>query len=201
MKLGSLSHQRRSLRLKEYDYSQSGAYFVTLVTKSRECLFGEVNAGVIQLTKYGTILQRTWTNLPLHYPNIILEAFVVMPNHIHAIIGIIATDSESSGLILGNNSEQKDYLNGETYLRVDKFTNPNRKTRHSLPEIVRAFKSFSARQINQMRHTPGIALWQRNYYDHIIRNQAEMERIVLYIQANPGKWLEDEENPLVNRKV
>ena len=168
--------RRKQIRLREYDYSQPGAYFITICTKDRIGMFGKIVDGDMIMHEYGNIVQLCWNVLPDHYDNIQLDEFVVMPNHIHGII-IINDDAVGAGLRpapTGNNVNPK---------------------RHGLSEIIRAFKSFSARRINEFRHTPCAHVWQRGYYDHIIRNVQALNRIREYISTNPERWQLDRENP------
>jgi REP element-mobilizing transposase RayT len=175
MKFDPKIHHRHTIRLQGYDYSQSGAYYVTIVAHGRECLFGEivdvadVGAGLrpaptatMKLNEFGKIVQRAWFDLPKHYPHVELGTFCIMPNHVHAVIILIDVVAIK---------------------------------RHPLSEIVRAFKSFSARRINELRKMQGVPVWQRNYYEHIIRNAEEHNRIHLYIESNPVNWIKDNENP------
>jgi len=148
---------RKSIRLPQYDYSNPGSYFVTIVTHQRQPIFGQVVDGQMILFNAGLIVQRTWDDLPKHYPGICLDAMVVMPNHVHGIITLIGSN-------------------------------------HPLTEIVRGFKSFSARRINLVRDEQGRPVWQRNYYEHIIRDEIEFRRIFDYIETNPARWKEDREN-------
>ena len=157
--------------MKGYDYSQSGAYFVTIVVWQRECLFGEIVDGGMRLNEYGKIVQRAWFDLPKHYPHVQLGTFCIMPNHVHAVIIFIET--------VGAGLKPAPTV-----------------ARHPLSEIVRAFKSFSARRINELRKTQGVPVWQRNYYEHIIRNSDEHNRIHLYIGSNIDNWITDDENPV-----
>ena len=172
MRLDSERHYRRSLRLKGYDYSRDGAYFVTICTKNRECLFGEIVNGSMLLTPFGEIVGACWDDLPCHYQHMELDAFVVMPNHIHGVIVLADT-------VVGAGFKPA----------------PTRK-RHGLPEIIRAFKTFSSRRINGLRNAPGTSLWQRGYYEHIIRNENSLNDIRNYIQFNPAMWQWDRENPV-----
>jgi REP-associated tyrosine transposase len=160
-------HHRRSIRLKEYDYSQSGAYFVTVCAWKEECLFGEIKNGEMLLNKYGGIVRNCWDDLPNHYQHAQLDEFVIMPNHVHGII----------------------------VLKVGAGFKPAPTKQYGLPEIVRAFKAFSSRRINDIRDTCGISIWQRNYYERIIRGEKDLHSIREYIRYNPLKWEEDEENP------
>ena len=166
-------HQRRSIRLPGYDYAQPGAYFVTLCTHDREALFGEVMADAMRLNPYGEIVSMVWQDLPRHYPRVELDAFVIMPNHVHGIIVLNDDDGVGAGLRPA----------------------PTLTKRHPLSEIVRAFKSFSARRINALRATPGVPVWQRNYYEHIIRNELEWDAIRKYIDLNPDRWALDHDHP------
>jgi putative transposase len=159
-------HHRHSIRLPGYDYSRAGAYFVTFVTWQRENLLGHVDQGAVHLTPAGRIVQRGWLDLPRHYPHVALDEFCIMPNHVHAII--VLSDGDCAG-----DADAR---------------------RHALPEIVRALKSWSARRINAIRHTTGLPVWQRNYYEHILRDQDEMDRARRYIQENPIHWDADQEN-------
>jgi len=153
--------KRKSIRLKHYDYSQNGAYFVTICTKDK-CL-------TINTKEIRDIIQETWDNLPEYYPEVILDEFVIMPNHIHAII----------------------IINNHFYNFVGAGLRPARK----LSEIVRALKSFSSREINKFLNTPGQSFWQRNYHEHVIRNDNDLHDIRKYINDNPLKWETDEYNP------
>ena len=175
--------RRRSTRLPGYDYGQPGAYFITVCTQGRACLFGDVVDGEMRLNRLGEMVQWTWHDLPNHNANIRLDAFVAMPNHVHGIIWIVDDPVIVVGATVGAGSEPAP-------------TEPDPTHRaHGLPEIVRQFKTFSARRINQWRNTPGTAVWQRNYYEHIIRNEASLNRIREYILTNPLRWAVDRENP------
>ena len=154
MNYDPLIHHRHSIRIKNFDYSGPGAYFFTVVTMNRVVLFGEVIHGEMHLNEIGRIILSAWMDLPNHYLFLELGAFLVMPNHVHAVV--ILTEDARVG----------------TGLRPAPTVN-----RHGLPEIVRAFKSFSARRVNEYLGTPGHAVWQRNYYEGIIRDQEERDRI------------------------
>jgi putative transposase len=155
-----LRPRRRSLRLQGYDYSQAGAYFITACTQNRATLLGEIIDGDARLSEMGTIVQQTWDDLPVHYRGIDLDAFIVMPNHVHGII-----------------------------ILADQF-----ERRHAIPEIVRGFKTFSARRVNERAGKRGSVLWQRGYYEHVIRNEKTLDRIRAYIANNPAQWPDDPEN-------
>ena len=170
--------RRNSLRLKGYDYTQDGLYFVTLVTQGRVSLFGEVLNGAIILNRYGEIVQQEWERISMVRPTIELGAFVIMPNHLHGILFF--------------------QENGAYTVRATRRVAPTAITLQSgsLGAVMGQFKSIVTKRINTVRGTPGIPVWQRNYYDHILRNQADLELTWQYIQANPAQWDQDEENPV-----
>jgi putative transposase len=193
MKFDPKIHHRHSIRLQGYDYSQSGAYYITIVTFGRECLFGQVINGEMRLNQSGQIVQRAWFDLPNHYPHVELGAFCIMPNHAH---GIIVLDDGGRGGSISKIPVPIMAISNETPLPAGEQTRPYIVAkRHPLSEIVRAFKSFSARRINALRKTPGLPVWQRNYYEHIIRDDDDYNRIQLYIESNPVNWMKDDENP------
>lgn len=172
MKFDPQKHHRRSIRLKEYDYTQPGGYFITIVAYQRATLFGKIVNGEIQLNALGIIADECWRAIPDHFPNVELGAFVVMPNHVHGILAI---------------NEDVD-ANAST--STEQFQKP---VPGSIPTIVRSYKSAVTRRIGREHNATGI--WQRNYYEHVIRNQTEWDRIHRYIEANPSTWTEDKENP------
>jgi REP element-mobilizing transposase RayT len=212
-------HHRRSVRLKGYDYTQAGAYFITICTQGRECLFGEVADDEMHLNEYGRIVRDVWFDLPNHVSNVVLDAFVVMPNHVHGIVvivngdvvgvGVDGADSVGAGSV-GAGSEPAPTVTTTTTAEpaptattttpaptTTAEPTPTPTKRHGLPEIVRQFKTFSARRINEHRGTTGTPVWQRNYYEHIIRDDASLNRIRQYILNNPIKWALDKENPVL----
>lgn len=189
------THHRRSIRLKGYDYSLEGAYFVTTVTRGRECIFGKIVNGGMHLSKYGKIVLIALEELPRHFPNIELNEYVIMPNHVHIII--VIKDSGRGGSRQLSKTITGDYAPDRIILPDTNKTRPYTRLPITLSEIVRSFKSFSARRINIMRQSTGSAVWQRNYYERIIRNEGELKAIYDYIYANPRQWAEDEENPVI----
>ena len=176
MKYDIVKRHRRSIRLKGFDYRQPGGYFITAVIKDRVCLFGEIVNGQIRLNDTGRIIQAVWNDLPSHYPDVELNAFVVMPNHVHGVIVLVDDGGVGRGAVGAGLKPAP--------------------TRHGVPEIVRAFKTFSARRVNEARKTPGVPIWQRNYYEHVIRSDEVLTRIREYIANNPTQWDLDRENPL-----
>jgi putative transposase len=168
-------HQRRSIRLKGYDYSQPGAYFVTICAHNNESIFGHVINGNMHLNEFGKIVEKEWLKTFDMRKILKLDIYVIMPNHFHGII-IIAD---------GRGTLQR-ARTGE------KFGKP---VSNSIPTIIRLFKSATTKQINQIRQTTGMELWQHNYYEHIIRNENELNQVLEYIINNPLQWQFDKENP------
>ena len=161
-----INHHRRSIRLREFDYASEGAYFITLCTWHQECTFGTIVDDQMQLNEYGKIAMKCWHDLPAHYECIKLDEMVIMPNHMHGII-----------------------------IDVGAGFKPAPTKRHGLSEYVRALKTFSARKINNCRNHPGCPVWQRNYYERVVRNENELHEIREYIINNPLKWELDENHP------
>jgi len=168
-------HHRRSIRLRGYDYSRPGAYFITICTQDRACLFGEIVDGKIRMNDAGKIVHDEWLRTADIRPNVELDAFVVMPNHLH---GIIVLHPDRRGTL-------------QRAPTVEQFGKP---TSNTIPTIVRLFKSAVTKRINEHRGTPGARVWQRNYYEHIIRNEKSLNNIHEYIANNPMKWKWDREN-------
>ena len=148
---------RRSLRLKKYDYSRGGAYFVTVCVRKRLCLFGNVADGEMVLNQFGAIVRDEWLKTAEIRDNIEMDGFVVMPNHVH---GIILIQARRGTACRARISEQ--------------FGKP---VPGSLPTVIRAFKSAVTKRINQKRNTRGRAVWQRNYYEHVIRDDDDLNKI------------------------
>jgi len=188
---------RRSVRLKDYDYSLPGAYFVTLVTRSRDCIFGAIQGEGIALSRAGQIVELVWKLIP-NYFLVRLDEWIVMPNHFHGIIVIDGPDfgkGEAGGKEL--HLPQSALLSPASPQRPNDMASnrPAGTVPGSLGAIIHTFKSMTTYKINALQKTPGGMIWQRNYYEHIIRSEEEWERIRLYIQVNPLRWEEDDENP------
>jgi putative transposase len=168
------AHNRHTIRLRDRDYSQPGAYFITLVTRGRECLFGEIKNGSMCLNEAGQIVRDVWNTLHERYPQIDTGTAAIMPNHFHGIVMI-----------------------NETQARViNELSLPIARRRMTLPLVVGYFKTNTAKRINKLLHSEGIPVWQRNYYERVIRNDDEHHLIHLYIEANAANWQDDEENPV-----
>jgi putative transposase len=184
-------HRRRSIRLTGYDYSQTGAYFVTICTQNRECLFGDIVDGEMGLNDAGCIVKQCWDNIPAHFSHVELDEFIVMPNHVHGIIVIVGAQFIAPcGTITPSNHNA---TNNDKNHGAMKQGAINRAP--TIGEIVRVFKARCTHAINQTHNTPGHPVWQRNYYEHIIRDDEEINRIREYIIENPAKWTKDNDNP------
>ena len=165
---------RKQTRLKNYDYASAGWYYITVCTNNRECMFGNIINGKMKLNKYGKIIQNVWQSLPQHH-SVKLDGFQIMPNHVHFVINIVGA----------------------------RFPRPNAgssrpqsgSSRPTLGQIVAYFKYQSTKQINILRQTPGKRLFQRNYYEHVIRNHQSLNEIREYIKNNSKNWETDRNNP------
>ncbi|GAP18498.1 transposase [Levilinea saccharolytica] len=188
-----MQHRRRSIRLPGYDYTRAGAYFVTIKAHGHETSLGEIHDGGMHLNEYGKIVEHAWQDLPVHYAQVELGTFCIMPDHVHGIILLHNVDDVVVGagaVVVGAGLRPAPTPTTHTTpTPTDPIpTNPRI---YPLSEIVRAFKSFSARRINAVRQAPGTPVWQRNYYEHIIRSEQEYQQIHQYIQANPANWAEN----------
>ncbi len=178
--------ERRSIRLKGYDYSCAGAYFVTICSHKRECIFGEIVDGVMQLNEYGQIVHSEWLNTAVVRPNVVLEVFIIMPNHLHGIIALTDVDRHIVGAT----------RRVAPTVRLYTTSRPTGPASGSLGAIIGQFKPAASKRINRLRNTPGLPVWQRNYYEHVIRNESELSRAREYIVNNPLQWDLDRENPV-----
>jgi REP element-mobilizing transposase RayT len=179
-------HHRRSIRLRNYDYRSAGAYFVTVCAFQRECLFGEVVDGEMRVNRFGEIVQAEWEKSAMVRENLQLDEFLVMPNHLHGIV-IIVDDVGATRRVARNNADQSK--------RATQRVAPTGPVAGSVGAFLGQFKSIVTKRINTIRSNPGCPLWQRNYYEHIIRSECELGNIRRYIEENPLNWDQDENNP------
>lgn len=213
----SKNYRRKSIRLQGYDYSQPGAYFITLVTEKRICWFGEIHNRAMLLNDCGIGFFKLWQDIPKRFPNIILDEFILMPNHLHGIIWI--KDSRLENLDINPMLDDDAKLGVGARLGVEATlvvaqietsgTRPD-ATRHNatdpkIGDIVGAYKSLSTnfyiKGLNEKRW-PRFKkrFWQANYYERIIRNEKALNHIRKYIQQNPLKWALDHESPNATTK-
>jgi putative transposase len=165
MKYDSNRHGRRSIRLNGYDYSRAGAYFVTVCTRDWACLFGEIADGQMLLNAAGLVVEQCWLAVPRHYPNVELDQFVVMPNHVHGIVAIVETV-------------------GATHASPPRRAGPKGR---SIGAVVGSFKSAVTKRINELSNTSGTSV--------IVRDDASLDTMREYIVRNPLRWDYDRENP------
>jgi len=184
-------YHRRSIRLPEYDYGQEGAYYVTICAQDRKCIFGQIKNGRMQLNEWGSMVHSFWERLPEHYCGLVLDSFVIMPNHVHFII-IIANDVVPRG----RGEVTSPLGDGDNNLVMGEVTSPLRDSaKHTLGQVLAFYKYQTTKAINLANSTPGRKIWQRNYFEHIIRNERSYNEIRKYIIENPRYWAADDENP------
>jgi putative transposase len=167
--------RHKSIRIQGYDYSQPGTYFITICTSQKKMLFGEITQGIIHLSILGEIARQELEQLSLKFSKIHMDTFVVMPNHIHVLITISASD-----IVIQT-------------AKAEAFRHP---VPGSIPTVVRAYKAAVTRRAAMRRDNSISEVWQRNYYEHIVRTEREKEQIYAYIISNPDQWDADEENPV-----
>lgn len=167
--------ERKNIRLREFDYSWPGAYFITICTYQRQLLFGTIVNETMQLNDCGKIVEEEWKKTEQVRKEIILDTYCVMPNHFHGIV------------IITDNNEQKQNPVG-THGRASLQRKPR-----SIGSLVAGFKSVVTKRIHEINNTPHIPVWQSRFYDHIIRNDKELDNIRRYIYYNPSQWETDEE--------
>lgn len=199
MKFDPQKHHRRSIRLKGYNYAQTGAYFVTIVTQGRESLFGDVRNNEMVLNDAGNMVAKWWCTLPRKFPSIAVNTFVIMPNHFHGII-IIEENVGADLRVCPNGTENDGGREKGEHAGSPLPDNGTPRPNAPISQIIQWFKTMTTneyiRGVKQLGWTTFLGkLWQRNYYEHIIRDDADWDRIQRYIEANPAMWADDQENP------
>ncbi|MBT1072789.1 transposase [Geobacter chapellei] len=201
MPYNSAIHHRRSIRLRAFDYRSNGTYFITICAFQRESLFGEVVDGDMRLNRLGMAVDACWQSIANHFPNVQLDEFVIMPNHFHGIMNIVGHvgAKQGSSASPGFGIEGNNVGNCNKGEAGEAIASPLRDgtVSGSLGAVIQNFKSISTRKINKIRNNPGCPVWQRNYYEHIIRSESDLTNIRQYIANNPLKWDMDDNN-LVN---
>ena len=187
-------HHRKSIRIKGYDYSQAGAYFLTMVTHQRKCIFGEIRNGEMSLNQAGKIVRWEWENLPRRFKFIELGAFVVMPNHFQGIL--IFNHVQTAHPVHADSKEINEPLHENQRAGPDGSPQrPRGPKPASLGAIIGQYKSKVTKRIWKIPSLQGKPICQRNYHDRIIRNDRELKIFWHYIEANPANWDEDNEYP------
>jgi putative transposase len=182
-------YDRKSIRLKGFDYSLPGFYFITLIAKNRLCLFGEIEIGNIHLNEIGLLVKDCWHGLAKTFTNIKLDEFALMPNHMHGIVEQL--DTSGKGEAFSARKVMLDDRNSENASPL----RPHGTQSGSLSSVIQNFKSVSTRMVNKRFIKAGNKIWQRNYFERIIRNDRELNTIRQYIIENPMNWEKDVENP------
>lgn len=195
MSFYSKNHHRRSIRLKKYDYSQPGAYFITICTHNRRCLFGDILDGQMNLNEFSEIALQCWIEISNHFPNVSLDEFVVMPNHVHGIIWI----NNQTNVVVQNIESNVGATLAVAQNNIGAVASPA----PTIGNIVGTYKSIVANKclkiFKENNQVMG-KLWQRNYYERIIRNERELDKIREYILGNPLRWELDIENSEKKKK-
>lgn len=168
MKYNPKIHHRQSVRLRNFDYSQSGLYFITICTVQRQMLFGEISNGEMQCNDLGKLVNQHWQFIPDHYPGTQLHDFIIMPNHLHGIIQLVGAQFIAPELNQGAINRAP-----------------------TVGNIVRGFKAKLTYAAHHMGIMPGASIWQRNYHEHIIRNEMSYQVTANYVRTNPQRWIED----------
>jgi REP element-mobilizing transposase RayT len=216
MPYNPLFHNRHSIRLQGYDYSSEGAYFLTICTYQHQHMFGNIDEGVMYLNQYGQIVHDEWEKSAIIRAEIELGEYVIMPNHMHAIVFIVddprrgvrpnapTTNANTTNTNTKNtNTKNTNMMNvnmmnvnmmnvNTTYGKTNSENKPSGLQSKSIGSLISGFKSSVTKQINLIRNTPGEPVWQRNYWDHIIRNDESFDKIEDYIINNPLNWHQDQ---------
>ncbi len=215
--------KRKPIRLHDFDYAEPNAYFVTICTRNRACLFGRIIDEVMHLNDFGRIASEMWKTIPAHFPNMVLDEWVVMPNHVHGIIFIV--ELSRRGIVSPQEPCTKLRATHASPLPRDsdrRIQRPPVGARHAspgtdadshkLPKInaaprngsigvaVGSYKSAVTKHIGDVFGESDGSIWQRGFYDHVIRNRTALDRIRRYIAENPARWSRDPENPDRNSK-
>ena len=184
-------HKRRSTRLKGYDYSQPGVYFLTICTQLHRCLFGEIVGGKMQPNLCGSIVSDEWLRSFEIRDELDLDEWILVPNHIHGLV--IINDTHVAGSAREMATGKVEIRSGRQRRQNSRSVMPGRKPR-SISSFVAQFKSTSARRIHKVLGISAKSVWQRNYYDHIIRNEKDLDTKRQYIAENPLRWEAEREN-------
>jgi putative transposase len=173
-------HFRCSIRLENYDYSQEGTYYLTICTYNRETIFGQIENGEMKLNAIGHLVQEEWLKSAKIRKEIELDEFIIMPNHIHALVTICRDDWQS--------------LSSENHKGIGHLADaPKGPKKQSIGSMIVGFKSAITKRINEIKNSTNLQIWQRNYYEHIVRNEDELNQIRDYIINNPKNWDKDED--------
>lgn len=190
--MGRDSQRRRSIRLRGYDYGQAGAHFVTICARRRACVFGKVVGGEVIHSAVGRVVAEEWLRTTDVRTGVELDAFVVMPNHLHGIVLLAAANPVPA--------DASDAVGASRWVARPPIpdaprSTPKGPTAGSLSAIVGQFKAAVTRRAAALPEPPSVPVWQRNSYEHVIRDEASLDRLRAYIEANPSRWGEDQLHP------
>ncbi len=194
-------HHRRSIRLPGYDYSRPGAYFITITAFESRCAFGSIVAGQMLVNARGRVAAECWEEIPQHYPNVRNLAFVVMPNHVHGIQGIsiegrgMACHARTGLACQTPTAVPFARSAGSEPPRPAVIRNFGHYNRRSISVVVGSYKSAVARRVHAAEGKLDDPVWHRNYFEHVVRDQTDLDRIRQYILTNPTRWHLDRQNP------
>ena len=178
---------RRSPRLKGFDYTAAGAYFLTVCTRDKDCILAEIRDGRSIPSDIGQAVERSWHQISSHFPDVSCDEFIVMPNHVHGILFIHPPPEEMPHPPVGAR-----HAVPAPPPQAESFGRP---VAASLPTIIRSFKAAATKDVRSIARRSDFRLWQRGYYEHVIRHNKELDNIRRYIKDNPAKWESDGENP------
>ena len=193
-------HHRRSIRLKNYDYSQPGAYFITICAQDRQCVFGEIAVGIMRANAVGNLAATCWQQIPQHFPNTQLDAFVIMPNHIHGILFLLDNNAgvqrmgvQCRGVQLNAPTLNAHKPNTMTPRNPNNMYSQISPQRGTLGVIIRTYKAAVTTECRKAQLA--YMVWQRNYYEHVVRDERELQILREYLQNNPKQWEIDQLHP------
>jgi 2-C-methyl-D-erythritol 2,4-cyclodiphosphate synthase len=191
---------RQSVRLPGFDYTRGGAYFITICTTDRRCIFGDIAESHFHPSALGQIVQDCWDEIPSHHPQVELDTFQVMPNHVHGVLWIIGPDLV--GATPASPAPHRPTGPSAGFAGATPASpasgGPTGPASGSLSAIIGSFKSAVSRRINQAFGAEGSSVWQRSFFEHVVRDEPSLQSIRKYIVTNPERWPEDKENPLGN---
>jgi len=190
MKFDPEKHHRQSIRLRNYDYSQPKYYFLIICTHKKQCWLGEIKNDRMYLNQIGKIVAREWLHTPKIRPNVQLDQWIIMPNHLHGIVII----NENLNLLGDRNMSEQKIFDEENRDILGARNEPLRQESNSISSFVAGFKSAVTKRINLLRENRDIPIWQRNYYESIIRDEQSLIAIQEYIKNNPCQWQKDPDN-------
>jgi REP element-mobilizing transposase RayT len=187
----SNKYRTKSIRLPDYDYRKNGGYFVTICTQNRICCFGNIKNNQVQLSSIGKIAQQSWIEISKHFNYVYIDAFIIMPNHIH---GVIIIDQPSQNIAIDSHRDITRKVSTNDVDYVSQTMSQLSPKAGSLSVIIRSYKATVTRRCKQ--NSIDNFSWQPRFYEHIIRDQSSLDKIREYIINNPIKWHEDQNNPV-----